>query len=206
MSRSFFPDLRSCFARVDMLGLWAWSDDLNVVLFEFLEDDTKLAQSCADWLYVQHWYTVVPDLAMRVTLEQAGIVTSTFIHYTSPHPFSFFYGQDHVSEMTACYFLGESVLVFVVTLFLVIISDQKSHVAVRRLPPHRGRRSVEASLVELSLKTLLSVATSSLCVISKHKSTTGVCQLRYRRRRCSEASFAVFSHKTHFSVAMNSFL
>ena len=29
-----------------MLGLRAWSDDLNVVLFEFLEDDTKLAQSC----------------------------------------------------------------------------------------------------------------------------------------------------------------
>ena len=24
-----------------MLGLRAWSDDLNVVLFEFLEDDTK---------------------------------------------------------------------------------------------------------------------------------------------------------------------
>ena len=37
------------------LGLRAWGDDLNVVLFEFLEDDTKLAQSCTDWLYVQHW-------------------------------------------------------------------------------------------------------------------------------------------------------
>ena len=89
------------------------------------------------------------------------------------------------------------VLVFGVTLFLVIILDQKSPVAVRWLPPHRGRRSVEASLVELSLKTHLSVATSSLF---------GVCQPRYRRRRCSEASFVVFSHKTHFSVAMNSFL
>ena len=51
-----------------MLGLRAWGDDLNVVLFKFLEDDTKLAQSCTDWLYVQHWYTVVPDPAMRVTL------------------------------------------------------------------------------------------------------------------------------------------
>ena len=51
-----------------MLGLRAWGDDLVVVLFEFLEDDTKLAQSCTDWLYVQHWYTVVPDLTMRVTL------------------------------------------------------------------------------------------------------------------------------------------
>ena len=39
-----------------MLGLRAWSDDLVVVLFEFLEDDTKLAQSCTDLLYVQHWY------------------------------------------------------------------------------------------------------------------------------------------------------
>ena len=33
-----------------MLGLRAWGDDLNVVLFEFLE-------SCTDWLHVQHWYT-----------------------------------------------------------------------------------------------------------------------------------------------------
>ena len=33
-----------------MLGLRAWGDDLVVVLFEFLEDDTKLAQSCTDWL------------------------------------------------------------------------------------------------------------------------------------------------------------
>ena len=33
-----------------MLGLWAWSDDLNVILFEFLNDEPKLAQSCRDWL------------------------------------------------------------------------------------------------------------------------------------------------------------
>ena len=51
-----------------MLGLRAWGDDLVVVLFEFLDDDTKLAQSCTDWLYVKHWYTVVPDPTMRVTL------------------------------------------------------------------------------------------------------------------------------------------
>ena len=38
---SFCPNVRFSFARVDMLGLPAWSDDLNVVLFEFLEDDTK---------------------------------------------------------------------------------------------------------------------------------------------------------------------
>ena len=51
-----------------MLGLRAWGDDLVAVLFEFLDDDTKLAQSCTDWLYVQHWYTVVPEPSMRVTL------------------------------------------------------------------------------------------------------------------------------------------
>ena len=34
---------------------------------------------------------------------------------------------------------------------LAVILDQKSPAAVRRLPPHRGRRSVEASLVELTL-------------------------------------------------------
>ena len=44
-----------------------WGDDLNVILFEFL-DDTKLAQSCRNWLYVQHWYNVVPEPSMRVTL------------------------------------------------------------------------------------------------------------------------------------------
>ena len=31
-----------------MHGLLAWSDDLNVILFEFVDDDTKLAQSCRD--------------------------------------------------------------------------------------------------------------------------------------------------------------
>ena len=51
-----------------MLGLRAWSDHLNVVLFEFPEDDTKVAQFHMDWLYVQHWYTVVVDPALRVTL------------------------------------------------------------------------------------------------------------------------------------------
>ena len=51
-----------------MPGIRAWCDDLVVVLFDFLDDDTKLAQSCRDWIYVQHWYTVVPDPAMRVTL------------------------------------------------------------------------------------------------------------------------------------------
>ena len=72
----FFFDKEACtfsrpFARVcafvllvfTMLGLRAWGDDLVAVLFEFLDDDLKLAQSCTDWLYVQHWYTVVPDPA-----------------------------------------------------------------------------------------------------------------------------------------------
>ena len=75
-----------------MLGLRAWGDDLNVVLFEFLDDDTKLAQSCADWLYVQHWYTVVPDPAMRVTLWAlmgVGDDCDKRTQDTSPHFFLF---------------------------------------------------------------------------------------------------------------------
>ena len=58
-SRPFCPNLRFCVAGVDMLGLWTWSVDLNVILFEFLDDDTKLAQSCRNWLYV------VPEPSMR---------------------------------------------------------------------------------------------------------------------------------------------
>ena len=75
-----------------MLGLRAWGDDLVAVLFEFLDDDTKLAQSCTDWLYVQHWYTVVPDPAMRVTLWAlmgAGGNCHEYIQDTSPHFFLF---------------------------------------------------------------------------------------------------------------------
>ena len=79
--------------------------------------------------------------------------------------YSFSVEKNHICEMTARYFLGERresqlcaclsvfascVLVFGVTLFLVIILGQKSPVAV------------QASLVELSLKTRMSVATSSL--------------------------------------------
>ena len=64
--RPFCPNLRFCFARVHNAGIRACADDL-VVLFEFLDDDTKLAQSCTDWLYLQHWHTIVPDPAMCVT-------------------------------------------------------------------------------------------------------------------------------------------
>ena len=70
-ARSVVPFAQICaFALLvsTVLGLRAWGDDFNVVQFKFLEDDTKLAQSCTDWLHVQHWYTVVPDPAMRVTL------------------------------------------------------------------------------------------------------------------------------------------
>ena len=73
-----------------MLGFRAWGDDLNVVLFEFLEDDTKLAQSCTEWLFVQHWYTV-PDPAMRVTLWAlmgVGDDCDKRIQDTSPLDFS----------------------------------------------------------------------------------------------------------------------
>ena len=76
-----------------MLGLRAWGDDLVAVLFELLDDDTKLAQSCTDWLYAQHWYTVVPDPAMRVTfwaLMGAGGNCHEYIQNTSLRSFSFF--------------------------------------------------------------------------------------------------------------------
>ena len=71
LARSVVPFAQICafvLLVYTMLGLRAWGDDLNVVLFEFLEDDKKLAQSCTDWLYVQHWYTVVPEPSMGVTL------------------------------------------------------------------------------------------------------------------------------------------
>ena len=64
---SFLPKF-VCIARVDMFGLLAWTDDLNVIFCEFLDDDTKLALSCRNWLHVQHWCVVAPDPAMRVTL------------------------------------------------------------------------------------------------------------------------------------------
>ena len=90
---------------------------------------------------------------------------------------------------------------FGTTLVFAVILDQKSLVVVRWLP-HRGRRCVGASFVEFSLKTHFSVAMSWLCVITKLKSTTGVCRLRCRQRRCVEASLVDLSLKTHFSVAM----
>ena len=66
---SLLPKFALLFLLVStMLGIRAWGDDLVVVLFEFLDDDTKLAQSCTDWLFVQRWCTFVPDPAMRVTL------------------------------------------------------------------------------------------------------------------------------------------
>ena len=75
-----------------MLGIRARGDDLVVVLFEFLDDDTKLAQSCREWLYVQHCYTVVPDPAMRVTLwalMRAGGTCHEHIQDTLLRSFSF---------------------------------------------------------------------------------------------------------------------
>ena len=90
---SLLPNFALLFLLVStMLGLRAWGDDLNVVLFEFLDDDTKLAQSCTDWLYVQHWYTVVPNPAMRVTLWAlmgAGGNSYEYIQDTSLRSFSF---------------------------------------------------------------------------------------------------------------------
>ena len=85
-----------------MLGLRAWGDDLNVALFEFLEDDTKLAQSCSDWLYVQHWYTVVPEPSMRVTLwALMGVGDDCDKRTRDTPPCSIFSFLSHVVLMSA---------------------------------------------------------------------------------------------------------
>ena len=60
-SVGFLPKRTILVVHRGMLGLQAWGDGLNGILFEFLDDDTKLAQSCRNWLYVQHWYVVAPD-------------------------------------------------------------------------------------------------------------------------------------------------
>ena len=71
-----------------MPGIRALGDDLVVVLFEFLDDDTKLAQSCTDWLCLQHWHTVVPDPAMRLTLwalmGAGGKMSQALARHTAP--------------------------------------------------------------------------------------------------------------------------
>ena len=102
---SLLPQFALLFLLVStILGLRVWSDDLNVVQFKFLEDDTKLAQSCTDWLYVQHWYTFVPDPAMRVTLwalmRVAMIVTSAL--KTHGLSFSFFSCRSDLRHHCEC--------------------------------------------------------------------------------------------------------
>ena len=96
IARSVVPFARICafvFARVHNAGARAWGDDLIAVLFEFLDDDTKLARSCTHWLFVQHWYTVVPEPAMRMG---AGGNCHEHIHCTPLHflLFSVFHLQE----------------------------------------------------------------------------------------------------------------
>ena len=99
------------------------------------------------------------------------IVTSTFITHRLA-PFSFFFSRVTVLCTTTAIALADSAAVcassafaqcvcvfFETTLVFAVISDQKSLVVVRWLP-HRGRRCVGASLVELSRKTHFSVAMS----------------------------------------------
>ena len=62
MTVGLLPKRSILVAHRGKLGLLAWAHGLVVVLFEFLDDDTKLAQSCTDWLHVQRWHTVVPEL------------------------------------------------------------------------------------------------------------------------------------------------
>ena len=70
---------------------------------------------------------------------------------------------------------ASSVLVQLVLCFwdhlFVVILDQKSPAAVRWLPPHRGRRSVEASLVELTLTQDTFVSRDELVVVSSRSTS-----------------------------------
>ena len=63
-----------------MLGLRAWGDGLNGILFEFLDDDTKLAQSCRNWLYVQHWYVVAPEKKFFIGERKGRMMASNGVH------------------------------------------------------------------------------------------------------------------------------
>ena len=84
-SVGFLPKRSILVAHPGMLGLQAWADGLIVILFEFLDDDTKLAQSCRNWLYVQHWHTVVPELDARDALgADGGMRDCRTCHTTGP--------------------------------------------------------------------------------------------------------------------------
>ena len=120
--RLFCPKLRFCFARVDKLTLWAWSDDLDVILFEFLDDDTKLAQSCRDWLYVQRWYTVVPEPSMRVTL---GVLMEASLRQCTTYIFvkcvTQFFSLPNFCGRSQC--RRHQSLSFLLFVFRVVLSD-----------------------------------------------------------------------------------
>ena len=110
-----------------MLGLRAWSDDLVVVLFEFLEDDTKLAQSCTDWLYVQHWCTVVPDPAMRVTLWALTGTGGKCHEHMQDSPLHFFAFPGFSPSRSVCHGPLRVLRSFAKSYcFLAVIWDQKS--------------------------------------------------------------------------------
>ena len=69
IARSVFPFARICaFVLLVSTMLPAWGDDVVAVLFEFLDDDTKLAQSCTDWLFSKH---IEPEPAPEDPVEWA---------------------------------------------------------------------------------------------------------------------------------------
>ena len=147
-ARSFVPFARICafvFARVHNAGS-PWGDDLNVVLFEFLDDDTKLAQSCTDWLYVQHWYTVVPEPSMRATLWAlmgVGDDCDKRTQDTSPHFFFFSCRSDlrqlRVYKRTAQCLKSSSRAVV--------------HICITRRPLSQGQACVDGTLFVVSVGT-----------------------------------------------------
>ena len=60
-SRPFCPNLRFCFSSCPHARAPGVGDDLNVILFEFLDDDMKPAQ---------RWYTVVPELSDALVAQE----------------------------------------------------------------------------------------------------------------------------------------
>ena len=73
-----------------MLGLRACGGGLNGILFEFLDDDTKLTQSCRNWLHVQHWYVVAPDHveSCKKNISHVSIVMCVLPGFPDTCPFS----------------------------------------------------------------------------------------------------------------------
>ena len=167
-----------------MLGLWAWSDDLNVILFEFLDDGTKLAQSCRNWLYVQHWYTVVSEPSMRVALRvlmEAGLcqcTTAVFVKCMTQ-----FFSLPNFCGCSQC--RGHQSLSFLLFVFRALLSDNfecsfayvwpRSHTSCCASSRHeaRPRRGQLDGIVCAQAATPSSARPSQTAVLHAHDELAG---------------------------------